>query len=114
MTSGAAHEKMPSPAAIPLALSAICLGYALQFMLGVRLGLFPVTVSPQAAWYELILPAFVLGSTSLAYLARLMRTNLAENVRSDYVRTAKAKGLPNSLHGSCSSGFYHGQLKRCS
>lgn len=35
----------------------------------------------------------VLASTSLAYIARLMRTNIAENIRSDYVRTAKAKGL---------------------
>ena len=35
----------------------------------------------------------VLGSISLAYVARLMRTNLVENLRADYVRTAMAKGL---------------------
>ena len=29
----------------------------------------------------------------MAYVARLMRANLAENLRADYVRTAKAKGL---------------------
>ena len=40
-----------------------------------------------------MLPAFVLGSLSIAYVARLTRTNLAENLRADYVRTAKAKGL---------------------
>ncbi len=38
----------------------------------------------------------VLGSTSLAYLARLTRTNLGDNVKSDYVRTARAKGLPET------------------
>ena len=42
------------------------------------------------------MPAFVLASLSLAYVARLMRTNLVENLRADYVRTAKAKGLSNA------------------
>jgi oligopeptide transport system permease protein len=69
-------------------------GSVLQIYLGVRAGWFPVTVGSEATLYALLLPALVLGSTSLAYLARLMRANLAENVRSDYVRTAKAKGLP--------------------
>jgi oligopeptide transport system permease protein len=68
-------------------------GTVLQLYLGVRLGWFPVTVPFDAPISALILPAFVLASTSVAYLARLMRTNLAENVRSDYVRTANAKGL---------------------
>ena len=36
----------------------------------------------------------VLGSLSLAYVTRLTRTTLAENLRADYVRTAVAKGLP--------------------
>ncbi|WP_435746954.1 ABC transporter permease [Nocardioides sp. SYSU DS0663] len=68
-------------------------GTVLQLYLGIRAELFPVTVGSDASFYALLLPAFVLGSTSLAYLARLMRTNLGENVRSDYVRTARAKGL---------------------
>jgi oligopeptide transport system permease protein len=40
-----------------------------------------------------MLPAMVLGSISLAYISRLTRTSLVENLRSDYVRTATAKGL---------------------
>jgi peptide/nickel transport system permease protein/oligopeptide transport system permease protein len=40
-----------------------------------------------------VLPAIVLGSVSLAYIARLTRTSLVENLRADYVRTATAKGL---------------------
>jgi oligopeptide transport system permease protein len=36
----------------------------------------------------------VLGSLSMAYVARLMRTSLVENKRADFVRTAIAKGLP--------------------
>ncbi|MBB1493597.1 ABC transporter permease [Propioniciclava sp. MC1595] len=42
---------------------------------------------------QLILPGIVLGSLSVAYIARLTRTTLVENLRADYVRTAKAKGL---------------------
>ena len=36
-----------------------------------------------------------LGALSLAYIARLMRGTLVENLRADYVRTAKAKGMSN-------------------
>lgn len=71
-------------------------GSVLQQFLGVELGLFAVTVSNEATWGELLLPGFVLATTSLAYLARLMRTSLGENMRSDYVRTALAKGLPRN------------------
>ncbi len=54
--------------------------------------IFPVTAS-QGAWQQLLVPGMVLGSLSVAYSARLTRTNLVENLRADYVRTAKAKGL---------------------
>ena len=69
------------------------IGATSQMFLGVRLGLFPVTVSAEASFYELLLPSLVLGSASLAYIARLTRTNMVENLRADYVRTAIAKGL---------------------
>jgi oligopeptide transport system permease protein len=49
--------------------------------------------STQGTWGQLLLPGFVLGSLSVAYIARLTRTTLVENLRADYVRTAKAKGL---------------------
>ena len=40
-----------------------------------------------------LLPGLVLGSTSLAYIARLTRSSLIDNIGADYVRTATAKGL---------------------
>lgn len=55
----------------------------------------PVTAS-QGTLQQLILPGLVLGSLSVAYVARLARTNLVENLRADYVRTARAKGLSQS------------------
>jgi oligopeptide transport system permease protein len=67
------------------------IGFVTQIVFGVQLGWFPVTYNGSV--YSLILPGFVLGSTSLAFVARLMRTNLVENLRADYVRTAVAKGL---------------------
>jgi len=70
------------------------IGSFAQLIFGVRLGWFPVTAT-QGTTYQLIMPAFVLASVSVAYIARLMRANLAENLRADYVRTARSKGLSN-------------------
>jgi len=78
---------------VVISIPIFVIGALAQYFLGVRLGLFPVTVSADATFYELMLPAMVLGSLSVAYVARLTRTNLAENLRADYVRTATAKGL---------------------
>ena len=76
-----------------IAVPIFVIGATLQYYLGVKLGLFPVTVSAEATTYELLLPAIVLGSVSVAYVAGLTRTNLVENLRADYVRTAVSKGL---------------------
>lgn len=69
-------------------------GYLLQFLFGVKWGWVRPTVSPDAPFNELILPGIVLALVSLAYVTRLSRTSIAENVKADYVRTATAKGLP--------------------
>lgn len=68
------------------------LGYVAQLLLGVKLGLLPVAGLSQG-WLSYVLPGMVLGTVSLAYVARLTRTSLVENLRTDYVRTATAKGL---------------------
>ncbi|MER6199880.1 ABC transporter permease [Streptomyces sp. NPDC001586] len=71
-------------------------GYLLQYLFGVKWGWVRPTVSPEAPLNELILPGIVLALVSLAYVTRLSRTSIAENVKADYVRTATAKGLPRS------------------
>ena len=68
------------------------LGFMAQYVFGLRLGILPVAGLNEGA-LSYVLPGFVLASTSLAYVARLTRTSLAENLRNDYVRTARAKGL---------------------
>lgn len=55
------------------------------------------------AWdlaHHLVLPAFVLGTVSMAGYMRQMRGNMLESLTQDYVRTAKAKGLgPGAVVG---------------
>jgi ABC-type dipeptide/oligopeptide/nickel transport system permease component len=72
------------------------LGFMAQLLFGLRLGWFPISGIEQG-FRSYLLPGFVLGSLSLAYVARLTRTSLVENLRNDYVRTARAKGLPPRL-----------------
>jgi ABC-type dipeptide/oligopeptide/nickel transport system permease component len=75
--------------AIPVLVS----GFTVQYFIGVRLDLLPISGTVDG-WRSYVLPGFVLAAASLAYVARLMRTSLVENLRNDYVRTARAKGLP--------------------
>ncbi|GGM22190.1 MULTISPECIES: ABC transporter permease [Micromonospora] len=77
-----------------IALPIFVIGFVLQWVLGFQLKLISTTVSSEVKFSELIVPGFVLGSASMAYVARLARTSIAENRRADYVRTAIAKGLP--------------------
>ncbi|HEX6517413.1 MAG TPA: ABC transporter permease [Nocardioidaceae bacterium] len=71
------------------------LGFTAQILLGVKLHWFPIA-GVSDGWFSYLLPGLVLGALSLAYVARLTRTSLVENLRADYVRTATAKGLPRS------------------
>jgi oligopeptide transport system permease protein len=69
------------------------LGYVGQLIIGVELGWLPISGIRDGWPTSYIMPAFVLAATSLAYVARLLRTSLVENLRADYVRTATSKGL---------------------
>ena len=71
----------------------LVLAFLAQYTLGLTLGWFPIAGTKEGI-YSYILPGLVLASASLAYVARLTRTSVAENLRADYVRTARAKGLP--------------------
>jgi len=55
------------------------------------------TLLPVAGWgtvSHMIVPSIVLGLGTMAFLTRLMRSSMLEIVNADYIRTAKAKGLP--------------------
>jgi peptide/nickel transport system permease protein len=62
-----------------------------------RAGWFPVGGYGEGFWdhvYHAILPAFTLAIIGAATYARVMRSEMIEQLQSDYVRTARAKGLP--------------------
>jgi ABC-type dipeptide/oligopeptide/nickel transport system permease component len=59
--------------------------------------LLNVSLLPVAGWgtiWHMLVPSLVLGLGTMAYLTRLMRSSMLEIVSSDFVRTAKSKGLP--------------------
>lgn len=85
---------------IPMAIAmmGICmptflLGPLLVLLFGINLEVMPVS-----GWDTLpgdkILPAITLGSAYAAYIARLSRGGMLETLNQDYIRTARAKGIP--------------------
>ncbi len=84
---------------ILIAVPTLVSGFVLQWVLGVefknKVGfeLVPVAGTFEGWPRAYLLPGFVLAGLSIAFLVRLTRTSLMETLRSDYVRTAVAKGL---------------------
>ena len=77
---------------VVISVPTFVIGFLMQFFLGIKWGIFPPTAST-VSLKSLTMPAIVLGATSLAYVIRLTRQSVSENVSADYVRTARAKGL---------------------
>ena len=67
------------------------LGLMAIVVFAVHLGWLPT--SGRGGWGHLVLPAITLSSYSMASLTRLMRSSVLEVLGSDYIRTARAKGL---------------------
>lgn len=78
---------------IVIAVPSFVVGFVFQYFIGVKWGLLPVTVGANESFKSLLMPAIVLGALSFAYVVRLTRQSVSENMRADYVRTARAKGL---------------------
>ena len=76
---------------IGLSLPHFWLGLMLIFVFAVRLGWFPAV--GQGGLNRLVLPALALGWSFAAIIARLVRQNLIDVMRPEYVLTARAKGL---------------------
>ncbi|MDO9095877.1 MAG: ABC transporter permease [Rubrivivax sp.] len=74
------------------ALPTFWLGLVLIVVFALQLAWLPV--SGDTTWQHYVLPAVVLGLVSVPAVMRLTRTGLLEAMASDYVRTARAKGVP--------------------
>ena len=76
------------------------LGILLIYLFAVRLGWLPASgyVSPAEDWRQslatTIMPAFVLGNAIAGVIMRHTRSAMLQTLQSDFVRTARAKGLP--------------------
>lgn len=91
------HRKLWDNAAMVGALLGVStpsfwLALLLMYVFAVKLDLVPV--SGYSGWKSLILPSMTLGLLSGGKIARMTRSAVLEVLRQDYIRTARAKGLP--------------------
>ena len=77
-----------------LSVPNFALGPLLILLFSIQLGWLPV--SGREGLASLLLPAVTLGAALAAILTRMVRSSMIEELSSDYVRTARAKGLPES------------------
>jgi peptide/nickel transport system permease protein len=75
-----------------LSVPNFALGPVLILIFSIELGWLPV--SGRGGPAHLLLPAITLGGALAAILTRMVRSSMIEELSSDYVRTARAKGLP--------------------
>jgi oligopeptide transport system permease protein len=79
-------------AMVGVAIPTFVIGPVLQIVFGLQLHWFPI-----AGWDgsldAAILPVFVLALPNIAYISRLTRGSMIETLRTNYVRTARAKGI---------------------
>jgi ABC-type dipeptide/oligopeptide/nickel transport system permease component len=74
-----------------LSVPNFALGPLLILLFSIEIGWLPV--SGRGGWLHLVLPAATLGAALAAILTRMVRAAMIEELSSDYVRTARAKGL---------------------
>ncbi len=75
-----------------LSFPAFALGPILILLVSIKLGWLPVSGAGDVS--HLILPAVTMGMALAAILTRMVRTSMLEELSQDYIRTARAKGLP--------------------
>ncbi|WP_346870983.1 MULTISPECIES: ABC transporter permease [unclassified Clostridium] len=90
------YNKWPDSVCMVLAtlgvtLPSFVIATLLMYVFGVKLSLVPITGLDSLKSY--ILPSIALAGYSIAFISRLTRSKLLEVLKSDYIRTAKAKGV---------------------
>jgi peptide/nickel transport system permease protein len=73
------------------------IGTVLLYVLSYRFGWFPIAGYGSGGLdrlHHLVLPAMTLATAAVAYYARVVRSELIDVLGEDYIRTARAKGLP--------------------
>lgn len=91
------HNRLSDHAAMGVAMLGVSvprfvLAPLLVLVLSLKLYLLPA--ARWETWRHMVLPVICAGLPMAAYVARLARAGMLEVIRSDYIRTARAKGLP--------------------
>ena len=84
-------ERTRNLAVSGISLPSFWIGFILIIIFSVNLKIFPTTGAD--GFSSLVLPAFTLGTSVAAVVARFTRSSLIEVMKEDYIRTARAKGL---------------------
>jgi oligopeptide transport system permease protein len=87
-----------SVAVIGISVPLFVIGPVLMYFLALQWGWLPTSgwITGRNGWITIIMPAITLSFPYFAYIARLSRASIIETLRSDFIRTARAKGLRQS------------------
>jgi oligopeptide transport system permease protein len=88
-----------SVAVIGISIPLFVVGPVLMYIFAMKLNLLPTSgwIMSGDSWKTILMPVTTLALPYFAYIARLSRASILEVLRSDYVRTARAKGLSESV-----------------
>lgn len=88
-----------SVAVLGISIPMFVIGPVLMYVFAMKLQWLPTSgwLDSRRGWVTMIMPVITLSFSYFAYIARLSRASLIEVLRSDYVRTARAKGLKESV-----------------
>lgn len=96
VTAALKHEQWPDSLIIfivtlGITIPSFVIGAVLIYIFAVTLGILPATGF--SSWKNYIMPTIALSASSMSFITRLTRNKLLDVLKSDYIRTAKAKGL---------------------
>lgn len=94
-SGGAIDRTILTATIIATSVPVFVVGVAAQLLFGLQLGWFPVAGVSDGWPTAYLLPAVVIAVFGLAAVSRLMRGSVVDTMRSDFVRTLVAKGMPN-------------------
>ena len=82
---------------VGISMPVFWLGVLLIYLFAMRLGWLPVSGYGGGKMLYLVLPAFTLAQASAAYVARITRSSVLEEIKENYIQAAKARGVPERL-----------------
>jgi ABC-type dipeptide/oligopeptide/nickel transport system permease component len=82
---------------VGISMPVFWLGVLLIYIFSIKLHLLPPSGYGDGSFKHLLLPAFTLAQASAAYIARITRSSMLDEIGSQYVQSARAKGVPERV-----------------